>query len=155
MAQFSFLGRSIDLPAVQLSLKAITRDRTAWQDGQYITVRLIHTVSALRVHTNGRSFPGRDASAEPGAWVLVGDVIHTASTIADTRSLPVQNPTSMVAFTHSSEASIAANTVLNIGLASAKFGGSGGGYQAEYVSGPAMRFTPLVGKHWHGRSGNA
>jgi hypothetical protein len=61
----------------------------------------------------------------------------------------------MVAFTHTSEASLVANTVLNIGLASAKFGGSGGEYQAEYVSGPTIRFTALAGKHWHGGSGNA
>ena len=155
MATFSFLGKSINLPAVRLSPHEETCDKTAWQHGEYTTVRLTGPVTALRVHTNGRSFPGRKASAEAGAWVLIGDVIHTASTIASSRSLPIRNPTRMAAFTHTSEARLAANTVINIGLASIKFGGSGGGYQAEYVSGPPIRFTPFAGKHWHGRFGNA
>ncbi|MEO8754910.1 MAG: hypothetical protein ABI624_19775 [Casimicrobiaceae bacterium] len=155
MTTFSFLGKFIDLPAVQLSSKAKTRDETAWQHGQYMTVRLIGAVSALRVHTGGRSYPRRPGSAEVGAWLLIGDVIHTSSTIASSRSLPVQNPMSMAAFTHTSEASLAASTVLNIGLASAKFGGRGGDFQAEYVSGPTICFTPLAGKHWHGGIGHA
>lgn len=61
----------------------------------------------------------------------------------------------MTAFTHTSEATLAAGCVLNIGLASAKFGGFGGGFQAEYVSGPEIQFKPLAGKHWHGKTGHA
>jgi len=101
------------------------------------------------------AFPGRQASEEAGAWVLIGDAIETASTTASLRSLPAENPQSMVAFTHMSEAMLAANTVLNIGLASAKFGGVGGGFQAKYVSGPPIRFTPISGRHWHDRAGHA
>jgi hypothetical protein len=61
----------------------------------------------------------------------------------------------MAAFTHVSEAVMAAGTVLNIGLASAKFGGAGGGFQAEYVAGPRVVFKPLSGKSWHGAVGRA
>jgi hypothetical protein len=61
----------------------------------------------------------------------------------------------MVAFTHTNEATLPAQVVVNVGLASAKFGGWGGGFQAEYVSGPAIQFTPLLGKRWHGRAGIA
>lgn len=61
----------------------------------------------------------------------------------------------MTAFTSTSQANLSTNTILNIGLASAKFGGIGGGFQAEYVSGPTISFTLLTGKHWHGSSGNA
>jgi len=42
-----------------------------------------------------------------------------------------------------------------IGLASAKFGGRGGGAQAEYVSGPPLQFAPLRDKYWHHRGGHA
>jgi hypothetical protein len=91
---------------------------------------------------------------QEGAWILIGDVIHTSSALASSRSLPVNNPQSMTAFTHTSEASLAAGTILNIGLASAKFGGVGGEFQAEYVSGPTIRFTPFVDKIWHGKIGH-
>lgn len=155
MTTFSFAGKSVDLPAVPVSPKSATRDPTAWQFGRYVTVRLVSPVSALRVHTNSRSFPGRQASAATGAWLLIGDIIQTSSALADSRSLPTENPKSMVAFTGASEANISALAVLNIGLASAKFGGRGGEFQAEFVSGPAIQFTPLIGKHWHGGAGNA
>jgi hypothetical protein len=155
MTTFSFAGKTVDLPAVPVSPKSATRDPTAWQFGRYVTVRLVSPMSALRVHTNGRSFPGRQGSAATGAWLLVGDIVQTASELADSRSLPIENPKSMVAFTGTSEANISALSVLNIGLASAKFGGSGGEFQAEFVSGPLIQFSPLKGKHWHGRAGNA
>jgi hypothetical protein len=155
MAQFFFLGESIDLPAIRATAQAGTRDETAWRLGVYITVQLIGSMSALRVHTQGRSFPERPASNEAGAWLLIGDVIETSSGLASSRSLPGGNPLSMVAFTHTSEALLAAATVLNIGVASAKWQGMGGGFQAEYVRGPAIRFVPLAGNVWHGRSGQA
>jgi hypothetical protein len=155
MAMFSFSGKTVNLPAVQLSAKEKTQDETAWRSRQYISVRLVSSMSALRVHTNNRSFPGREASAEAGTWLLIGDVIQAAPAIASSRSLPAQNPASMAAFTHTSDAKLAANTVLNVGVASAKFGGRGGNLQAEYVSGPRILFTPLEGKHWHGRAGHA
>jgi len=152
MPTFSFFGKSINLPAVLVSAKAATRDQSAWQAGMYTTVRLVERLLALRVHTAGRVFPGRQASGEAGAWILIGDVIQTSVGLANSRSLPTNDPRSMVAFTHTSEANIAVNTVLNIGLASAKFGGMGGEFQAEYVSGPTIQFTPLTGKHWHSRA---
>ena len=148
MHTVSLFGKSVDLPAVQVPAKAQTRDQSAWQFGMYTTVRLVERMSALRVHTAGRAFPGRQASAEAGAWILVGDVIQTSSRLANSRSLPARDPRSMVAFTHASDAYAAAGTVLNIGIASAKFGGMGGEFQAEYVSGPVIQFIPLSGKHW-------
>ena len=87
--------------------------------------------------------------------MLIGDVIYTASELASSRSLPAGNTRSMTAFTHTSEARLSPGTILNIGLASAKFGGGGGEFQAEYVAGPAITFLPLTGKHWHGRAGSA
>ena len=155
MSVVSFFGKSVDLPAVLVSPKAMTRDQSAWQHGMYATVRLIGRMSALRVHTAGKAFPRRQASSEEGAWILLGDVIQTSAGLANTRSLPTSNPGSMVAFTHTSEAHLAINTMLNIGLASAKFGGAGCEFQAEYVAGPNIRFVALAGKHWHGSAGHA
>lgn len=155
MSVFSFFGKSVDLPGVLVSPKAMTRDQSAWQHSMYATVRLTGRMSALRVHTAGKAFPRRQASSEEGAWILLGDVIQTSAGLANTRSLPTSNPGSMVAFTHTSEAHLAIGTVLNIGLASAKFGGAGGEFQAEYVAGPTIRFIPLAGKHWHGSAGQA
>jgi len=154
MPTFSLFGKSVDLEAVP-SPNAVTRDETAWLHRTHLTIRLLTQLEALRVHTGGRAFPGRDASGEAGAWLLIGDVIQSSSDLADTRSLPTANPRSMVAFTHASLATVAAGTVLNIGIASAKFGGSGGGFQAEFVSGPPIVFKPLSGKNWHGAAGRA
>ena len=153
MAMFTIAGKSIMLPAVEISPKATTRDQTAWQSGKYLTVRLNAPVFGIRVHTNNKAVPGRDASAASGAWVAIGDVIQTSSDLASSRSLPTTSPQSMTAFTHTSEAAIPTQCVLNIGLASAKFGGAGGEFQAEYVSGPPIQFTPFTGKYWHGRAG--
>lgn len=144
----------MDLQAVPVAA-AITCDKAAWLYERYITVRLTAPLEALRVHTAGRSFPGRDASAQAGAWILIGDVIHTSGNLASNRSLPTINPRSMTAFTHTSEALLAPGTVLNIGIANAKFGGAGGGFQGEYVTGPAIVFMALSGKHWHGSEGHA
>jgi len=155
MPTFSMFGQSLDIPAIAQHPKAITRDESAWQGHCYLTIRLTAAMEALRVHTKGKDFPGRKASPEAGAWVLIGDVIQTSSELANSRSLPTNNPHSMTAFTHVSEANLFAGCVLNIGIASAKFGGSGGGFQAEYVSGPPIQFKSLVDRHWHGRAGNA
>ena len=151
----SIFGQSVDIPAFSVHPKAITRDKSAWQGRTYLTIRLTTTIDALRVHTKGKCFPGRKASSETGAWVLIGDVIMTSSELVNSRSLPANNPQSMTAFTHTSEAILHAGCILNIGIASAKFGGSGGGCQAEYVSGPVIQFNSLVDKHWHARVGNA
>lgn len=155
MNKFKCLGKTIFLPAIQAPSKASTQDPTAWECGVYETVRVVQSLSALRVHTNGKSYPGRPSSARAGAWILIGDVIQTSSELARTRSLPAANPESAVAFTHTSEAGVEPNTLLNIGLASAKFGGVGGEFQAEYVSGPKIKFTPIAGKGWHGTTAHA
>lgn len=155
MAVFTFFGESVDLPAIALSARAKTQDETAWLHGRYVTIQLSRPIEALRVHTRGKAFADRPASTEAGAWVLIGDVIQTSAELADSRSLPGKNARSMVAFTHTSTARLCPHTVLNIGLASKKFCGEGGGFQAEYISGPRIEFTPLAGKHWHGAAGNA
>jgi len=155
MARFLVAGRAIDLPAIPVTRPAPSRDPSAWELGAYTTVQLVEPVDALRVHTDGRAYPGREASASAGAWLAIGDVVQTSSQLANSRSLPTDDPTSMIAFTHVSEVTVPENCILNIGFASAKFGGLGGGCQAEYVSGPAIRFTPLEGKRWHGRAGRA
>jgi hypothetical protein len=61
----------------------------------------------------------------------------------------------MVAFTHTSLVRTPAGGLINIGLANARFGGRGGAFQAEYVSGPRMTFLPLQAQYWHGRAGLA
>ncbi|MDY0743300.1 hypothetical protein SNE35_02225 [Paucibacter sp. R3-3] len=155
MRTFAFFGRPLALPAVETPVRAATRDPSAWHHGAYVTVRLAAPLSALRVHTAGRSYPGRPGSGERGAWILIGDVIKSSGELADSRSLPTRNAKSMVAFTHTSEARLGFGTVLNIGLASAKFGGSGGEFQGEFVAGPPIRFTPLAGKLWHGSAAYA
>jgi hypothetical protein len=155
MAMFSYFGESIELPAKAVLPGASTRDPDAWMHGVFTTVRFELPMKALRVHTNGRTFPGRDASQEAGAWILIGDIIETSSELASSRSLPAANPKSMVAFTHVSEAQVQMGTVMNVGLASAKFGGKGGRFQAEYVSGPSIHFTPLRANRWHGAAGRA
>jgi hypothetical protein len=155
MSLFSYFGKSIELPASLVLVKATTRDNTAWLCGVYTTVRLVKKYYTLRVHTAGRAYEEREASAEMGAWVLLGDIIQTSAQLANSRSLPTYNPNSMVAFTHTSEAILNVGTVLNIGLASAKFGGRGGDFQAEHVSGPSIQFKLLEGKHWHGKAGLA
>jgi hypothetical protein len=154
MPTFSLFGRSVELPATPAPV-APTRDDTAWLFRRYQTVRLLERVEALRVHTAGRAFPGRQASHEAGAWLLIGDLIQSAGQLASSRALPAADPGSFVAFTHVSEAMLEPGTLLNIGIADAKFGGSGGGFQAEYVSGPAITFRPLTGKHWHRGCGQA
>lgn len=136
METFWFSGKSINLPAVTVHPTAESRDKSPWLDGIYTTVKLIAAVDGLRVHTGGKGYPGRQGSHETGAWILIGDVIGTSGQIADSRSLPTSNPSSMAAFTQTSEAVLAAGTIVNIGRASALFGASGGGFQAEYVSGP-------------------
>ena len=150
MALFFSFGKSIDLPAKLHDVSVHTRDLTAWQFLSFQTVELTSPMVGLRVHTADKPFGGREASAEAGAWCLIGDVVLTSSEIASSRSLPADDPTRMIAFTHTSEAYMSIGTVLNIGLASPKFGGSGGGFQAEYVDGPMILFSPLLEKHWHG-----
>ena len=146
MAKFWFSGKSVDLPAMKVHPKSES-DLSKWQNGMYETVKLTASVEGLRAHTGGKNYPGRQGSKEMGAWVLIGDVIGTSSQIADSRSLPTNNPRSMTAFTKTSEAVLGAGTIVNIGLASALFGGSGGGFQAEYISGPRISFSPITTCH--------
>jgi hypothetical protein len=153
MASFTILGQSVEIPAVSLS-QWDTGDRSAWQQGKYLTVRVTAPCVALRAHTNARSFAGRPGSRLEGTWMAIGDVIQTSIEFANSRSLPTNDPTGMTAFTHVAEAHIDVGCVLNIGLASAKFGGSGGGFQAEYVAGPKPRFQQLS-NIWHGRAATA
>jgi hypothetical protein len=155
MAKYFFLSTVIELPAVPVWPHAQSRDATAWLHGLFSTVVLLSPVEGIRVHTDGRSYPGRPGSSEQGAWVALGDVIVAAPDLANSRSLPTTNPQSLVAFTRIAEVLLQAQCVLNIGLASAKFGGAGGGAQAEYVSGPPLQFAPLHGKYWHHRVGHA
>jgi len=155
MAKYFFLGVVIELPAIPVSPKAQSRDDTAWLHGLFSTVMLLAPVEGVRVHTGGRSYPGRPGSSEQGAWVALDDVIMSAPDLANSRSLPTANPQSLVAMTRIAEVLLPVQCVLNIGLASAKFGGRGGGAQAEYVSGPPLQFAPLRDKYWHHRGGHA
>ena len=155
MAKFFVAGAAIELPAVPVWPKAASRDLGAWMLGAYSTVLLLSSVEGIRVHTDGRSYPGRPGSSEQGAWVALGDVIVASSEFASSRSLPTDNPKSAVAFTRTADVVLPPHCIVNIGLASPKFGGIGGGVQAEYVSGPPFQFRTLRGKVWHDRVGHA
>jgi hypothetical protein len=147
MGRFFVGGVSIDLPAVPV-LKASTRDLDAWRLRQYVTVRLVAPVEGVRVHTNNKSLPKRKASAPEGAWVAIGDFVETSKEFVNSRALP--GP-----FTHLAWAVLPEQCVVNVGLCGPLFGGAGGGFQAEYISGPPIQFTQAHGKHWHGSYGHA
>jgi hypothetical protein len=155
MARFFVAGTAIELPGIPVWPKAQSRDPDAWMLNTYSTVLLLSPVEGIRVHTDGRSYPGRPGSSEEGAWVALGDVIVGSGEFASSRSLPSCNPKSLVAFTRMAEVRLPSQCVLNIGLASPKFGGLGGGVQAEYVSGPPLQFGTLRGKYWHDHVGHA
>jgi hypothetical protein len=48
-------------------------------------------------------------------------------------------------FTHIAWTLIPEQCVINVGLSGPLFGAPGGGFQAEYVAGPAMTFNQAVG----------
>jgi hypothetical protein len=146
VAQFFIGGNWIELPA-ELARRAATRDIGAWRAAQYVTVRLLEPVEGVRVHTDGKAFLRRPASAAAGAWVAIGDAIGTASQFADTRSLP--GP-----FTHVGWVVLPPGCIINIGVCSPLFGHTGGEFQAEYVSGRPMEFKQAHRKSWHSRSGS-
>jgi hypothetical protein len=148
MGLFVVSGRTITLPAVQVTPQAKTRDTRAWQSGQYVTVRLIEPIEAVRVHTNSRPYPGRLPSAAAGAWVALDDVIQTSGELVRSRALP--GP-----FTHVGEALLPTHCTVNVGVCAPLFGHTGGGIQAEYVSGPTIKFKQIPGRYWHSRQGNA
>jgi hypothetical protein len=147
VAQFFIGGNWIELPA-ELARRARTRDIGAWRAAQYVTVRLLEPVEGVRVHTDGKAFSRRPASAAGGAWVAIGDAIDTAAQFVATRSLP--GP-----FTHVGWALLPPDCIVNVGVCSPLFGGMGGGFQAEYVSGPPIEFKQAQGKYWHSRTGRA
>ncbi|MBS0393457.1 MAG: hypothetical protein JSR54_02465 [Proteobacteria bacterium] len=140
-------GRVLELPGAHPAASRDSRDPRAWVGGEWLTVRLLAPLEALRVHTAGRAYPGRPASSEQGRWYALDDVIETSGELAASRSLPG-------AFTHTSVVRVPAGAVLNVGFASALFGGAGGGGQAEFLGGPTPSFVALRGKHWHGRAGH-
>ena len=146
--QFFLDGKAIDLPAVRLS-KTITREGSAWRGGDWITVRMVGPLDALRVHTDGKRVDLRDVrpTSSKGAWILIGDVIQTSSQITQARALPGL-------FTATSQVQVLSTTVLNIGLCGQLFGFPGGGWQAEYVNGPEFKISRLPNV-WMNRSGSA
>ncbi len=147
MVVFLVAGRALELPAAHPAAPSDSRDPRAWAAGDWRTVQLLAPLDALRVHTAGRASAGRPASGEQGRWFALDDCIETSGELASSRSLPG-------AFTHTSLVRVPAGAVLNVGFASALFGGAGGGGQAEFLEGPAPSFVALRGKYWHGRAGH-
>lgn len=152
MAAFAVAGQVIYIPAIRAALKP-TSQPSAWLNGDWITVQTTEDIQGIRVHTNGRDLPAtatnafRPASGAQGAWVAIGDVILTSGEMVDQSALPG-------AFTHVAEAVIPSGCVINIGFNGPVLAGSGGGTQAEYVSGPPFKFTQLRAK-WMPRAGSA
>ena len=154
MTKFDFFGRSISLPAVELPA-AETKAKNAWL-GRYITVQLTDSITAFRVHTDGRSFgTHREASYREGRWLLIGDIVFTRSELANNRALPVSGRHSPLAFTHLSRAIAWRDTILNIGIAGPLFGHQGGEFQAEFVSGPSILFEHSSERAWVDYAGHA
>jgi hypothetical protein len=148
MARFFIAGRAIDLPAIPVDPKSQTSQRDAWLFGQYLTLRLLAPTDGVRVHTNGRALNNRQASNPEGRWVALDDVIQTASELRGNRALPG-------VFTHVGTVVFPEQCIINLGVCSPLFHGDGGGFQAEYVSGVAFRFSQLTGMIWHHSFGNA
>jgi hypothetical protein len=131
-------GTQTSLPAVQLP-SAPTRAGNAWRAG-YITIRLLATLEAIRVHTGG----GEGAATRPelvgaglhGRWFAIGDVVQTYGQYRASRALPAD-------FTEIAIATFAPGTVLNVGICGPLFGHRGGGEQAELVSGPPPQLRTL------------
>src|SRR6185437_1191923 len=147
MTRFIVGGKSIDLPAIKVP--QADSDKACWRGGEFITIKFDREFyEAVRAHTDGREFPNRSASFLEGKWILIGDVILTSGQIVDSRSLPGE-------FTRVANVVVPAGCVANIGVTSSLLAGSGGGMQAEYVSGPAFQFRPMQNKYWHGRAGRA
>lgn len=146
MATFALSDRSIELPAV-MQPRAPTRDLGAWAHGEYVTLKLTELIQAVRTHTGGKAFRGRQASRLEGAWYALGNLIQTSSEYTASRALPG-------AFTRVAWVNLSANTVLNVGLCSPLFGQPGGEAQAEYVGGPPANFIP-VNNIWHSKGGRA
>lgn len=152
MGLFFVAGQSIELPALAVQPRAATRDRTAWRFGDYRTVRFYAPEEGIRAHTAEKAYPGRAASTVQGVWFALADYVMTSNEFADSRSLPTSNANSMTAAPYAARALVVPHCVLNIGIASAKFGGAGGGVQAEYVSGPRVQFIQLPDNRWHGHT---
>jgi hypothetical protein len=149
MAIFLVCGKTIELPASRIMPRATTSAKTSWRSGEYITVKFLKDFDqAIRVHTGGRAFPDREASDEKGRWVAIGDVVMTSRQLADSRALPG-------AFTQIANAIVPSGCIANIGIAARLLAGSGGGLQAEFVSGPPFRFIAIANKFWHTRGGLA
>jgi hypothetical protein len=83
-----------------------------------------------------------------GRFFVAGQPIETWSPFVDSRALP--GP-----FTHLSWAILPEQSIVNIGVAGPLYGAFGGGFQAEYISGPPIQFSQLPGAYWHGKHGNA
>jgi hypothetical protein len=126
MGIFVAAGIGIYLPAVEISPRGDTRDLRAWQFNQYVTVRVYAAVHGVRVHTDGRAYPGRPGSRAEGAWAAIGDIIENSTEIVDSRALP--GP-----FTRVGAAVISPYSIINVGVCSPLFGNVGGGVQAEYM----------------------
>ncbi len=138
----------IGIPGHVLTRKFPTSDTTgkAWEGG-YRTVRLHDTVLAMRVHTN---------TGKPHLWFSIGDWILTRAQYADQHALPQRTVgRRSVTFTHQAIFELAASTLLNIGLCGRAFDRSGGGVQAEWVSGPSPRAQQDIKGWWSSQVGHA
>lgn len=144
-------GSDRDMSAVAVT-PIETGSANAWGAHGYQTVRLLADLPALRVHTRS----GAAAATRPelaggagtlGRWFAIGDVILTRDDYQAAHALPA-------GFSHQDDWLLPAGTVLNVGIAGPLFGHPGGALQAERLSGPPPRHTPLAG-YWANRAGNA
>jgi len=148
---FRLPGLGVELPAVAVNREPTTADN-AWSPQGYWTVRLLDTVSALRVHARaGAAASTKEhlawGAGRRGRWFAIGDVILTREEYRRVHALPA-------GFSHQDDWSLPANTVLNVGIAGPLFGQAGGALQAEWLTGPEPSSQPIQG-YWGSRSGSA
>jgi hypothetical protein len=109
-----------------------TTNTDAWLGGQYVTLRLLNDVEAVRVYViapfgnNSNSSPGAGSS---GRWFAVGDVIFTQPSATSARGM-------WESFARVEWCRLRAGSIVNVGRCSPLFGAMGGGDQVEWVSGP-------------------
>ncbi len=128
-----------DLPAIPVPRRP-SKCSNAWKD-EYKTVALTHAIQAIRVHVGAGTAASQHRHLATGAglhgsWFAIGDVVQTYEQYRASRALPSH-------FTNIAIATLAAGSVVNVGLCSPLFGLPGEGEQLEFVEGPPPVFREL------------
>lgn len=110
--------------------KAKTEHTSAWKNGYYETYRLNETIPAARLHMSSRKCGGAWFALD--AYDVSIEAFHSRLALVDKsgKAATLKNP-SLDRYL------LAPGTIVNVGLAKSQGQHHGGGWQVEYVSGPA------------------